>query len=60
LSAEVGNVAGSHLYNVAGFAPCAWATAAVYACLLPVLAFVPRHLTANRDGEIKGALADSG
>ncbi len=52
LSGELGNVAGSHLYSIAGFPACAWATAAVYACLLPVLAFVPKHLTATREGEV--------
>jgi MFS family permease len=52
LSAELGNVAGSSLFDrFHSFAPCAWATFFVYACLLPILYFVPKHLTASRDGE---------
>lgn len=55
LSGELGNVAGSSLYDkFHSFAPCAWATVVVYACLIPVFAFVPKHLTARRDGERAG------
>jgi len=51
LSAELGNVAGAKIYAVGGFPPCAYATVLVYACLLPILLFVPKRLTATRDGE---------
>jgi MFS family permease len=54
LSDRLGNLAGSALYNhFKSFAPCAWATFFVYACLIPVLYFVPRHLLAARDGEVE-------
>jgi len=56
LSGQLGNLAGAHLYNFAGFAPCAWATAGVYACLIPTLLFVPKHLTATRDGQVGQAM----
>ena len=52
LSGELGNVAGAKIFAWGGFAPCAWATAIVYAFLIPVLALVPKHLTATRDGEV--------
>ncbi len=52
LSAELGNVAGASLFDhFHSFAPCAWATVLVYACLIPVMCFVPRELTLRRDGE---------
>jgi len=58
LSAELGNVAGSKIYDhYKSFAPCAWATFFVYACLLPVLYFVPKYLTESRDGEVMAEAA---
>jgi len=53
LSDQLGNVAGSHIFAATGkFALCAWATAGVYACLLPMLLLLPKHLTATKDGEV--------
>jgi len=58
LSAELGNVAGAVLYDhYHRFAPCAWATFFVYACLIPVLYFVPKHLTATQEGEVSASPA---
>ncbi|MHB8638013.1 MAG: MFS transporter [Fimbriimonadaceae bacterium] len=51
LSDRIGNVAGASLYAWHGFSACAWATALVYGCMLPVLLFVPKSLTATKDGE---------
>ena len=51
LSDRLGDMAGASLYAWHGFTACAWATAIVYACMLPVLCFVPKHLTATKDGE---------
>jgi MFS family permease len=57
LSDALGNIAGAYLQKVGGFSLCAWTTFAVYACLLPVLLLVPRHLTATRDGQAVPAAA---
>lgn len=51
LSDRLGNLAGGWIYDLGGFRPCALATVGVYACLIPVLFFVPKQLTATRDGE---------
>ena len=52
LSDRIGNMAGASLYSWRGFPACAWATAMVYACMLPILLFVPKRLIATKDGEI--------
>lgn len=51
LANELGNLAGAVIFKQGGFAPCAYATVAVYSCLLPILLLVPRFLTDTRDGE---------
>ena len=52
LSDKLGDMAGASLYSWHGFTACAWATAAVYACMLPILLLVPKRLTATKDGEV--------
>jgi MFS family permease len=57
ISDKLGDIAGASLYAWNGFTACAWATAIVYACMLPVLLLVPKHLTATKDGEIRAVAA---
>jgi MFS family permease len=52
LSVRFGDLVGTWIYDRhGGFAPTVWATVIVYALVLPVLVWVPRRLTATRDGE---------
>jgi MFS family permease len=59
LSYRTGDLLGSKIYGLSpqyGFVYCVIAITVVYAAILPVLLFVPRHLTATRDGERNPAL----
>ena len=54
LSARGGDLIGSKIYDgypVNGFTYCVIATTIVYACILPLIFLVPRHIMATRDGE---------
>ncbi len=58
LSGQLGDVAGARLFGYFhSFAPCAWATALVYAFMIPIFALVPKQLTLQGDGELPGAAA---
>jgi Na+/melibiose symporter-like transporter len=53
LSARGSDVLGSAIYDASpknGFLYCAVLTAVVYACVLPVLLFIPKQILASRDG----------
>jgi hypothetical protein len=61
LSYRIGDLLGSKIYGLSpqyGFVYCVIAITVVYAAILPVLLFVPRHLTATRDGERNPALEE--
>jgi MFS family permease len=50
ISTRVGDLWGADLYqHHGGFNTALWATIAVYAAILPVVAFVPRRITAGHD-----------
>ncbi|MGH6872128.1 MAG: MFS transporter [Rhizomicrobium sp.] len=51
VAVNFGNLWGTDLYDRhGGFTACVIATTIVYALILPVIAFVPRHLIATADG----------
>lgn len=54
LSARGSDVLGSWLYGLSpqhGFRFCVIATTLVYTLILPILPFIPKHITATADGE---------
>ncbi len=54
LSARGGDILGTKIYDLGherGFLLCVVATTVVYACILPLILWVPKDLTSKRDGE---------
>jgi hypothetical protein len=50
IAVKAGDLWGADLFDHhGGFNTTLWATIAVYAAILPVLLFVPRHVVAGRD-----------
>lgn len=50
LAVNLGNLLGTEIYEVGGFAICIVATTIVYAAILPIIPFIPRALIAAADG----------
>jgi hypothetical protein len=51
ISVNFGNLLGTSLYEHYGFTACVIATTLVYACILPIILFIPRSITAAADEE---------